>query len=197
MIVSVSPPTGEARDYVIPHGKHLVVYNGDQVNAGVPLTDGAINPHDVLRVQGEKGVQSHLLDEIQGVYRLQGVKINDKHIEIVIKQLLSRVRIVDPGETNFSPGEQVGKWNVDEVNRKLPKTKKKAAFEPLLQGVTRAALSSKSFISAASFQETTRVFTENAISASEDNLEGLKENIIIGRLIPAGTGWEGAKGNKK
>ncbi|PIX16173.1 MAG: hypothetical protein COZ72_01690, partial [Elusimicrobia bacterium CG_4_8_14_3_um_filter_50_9] len=136
----------------------------------------------------EKGVQTHLLDEVQGVYRLQGVKVNDKHIEIIVKQMLSMVRIVDPGDTAFVPGEQVGKWEVREANEKLAASKKKASFEPILQGITKAALNSKSFISAASFQETTRVLTESAIKGAEDNFEGLKENIIVGRKIPAGTG---------
>ncbi|MFH1352195.1 MAG: DNA-directed RNA polymerase subunit beta' [bacterium] len=190
MAVSVKPSSAApARDYVIPHGKHLIVYNGDEVAAGQPLTDGAIDPHDILKVQGEKGVQTHLLDEVQGVYRLQGVEVNDKHIEIIIRQMLSRVRIVDPGDTQFIRGEQVGKWEVREANERLTKSKKKASFEPILQGITKAALNSRSFISAASFQETTRILTESAIKGAEDYLEGLKENIIVGRLIPAGTGF--------
>jgi len=191
MVVTVVPRGGgEKRDYVIPHGKHLIVYNGDEVRAGDPLTDGALDPHDILKVQGEKGVQTHLLNEIQGVYRLQGVKINDKHIEIIIKRMLSMVRIVDPGDTNFVKGTQVPKWQIREVNEKIKSPKKRASFEPVLQGITKAALNSKSFIAAASFQETTRVLTESAIRGAEDWLEGLKENIIVGRLIPAGTGAE-------
>jgi len=189
MMVKITPSRGgEAQEYLIPHGKHLIVYNGDEVSAGAQLTDGAMDPHDILKVQGEKGVQTHLLDEVQGVYRLQGVKVNDKHIEIIVKQMLSMVRIVDPGDTAFVPGEQVGKWEVREANEKLAASKKKASFEPILQGITKAALNSKSFISAASFQETTRVLTESAIKGAEDNFEGLKENIIVGRKIPAGTG---------
>ncbi|MCD6412625.1 MAG: DNA-directed RNA polymerase subunit beta' [Elusimicrobia bacterium] len=190
MIVTVKPPNGNPRQYPIPHGKHLIVYTGDEVNVGDPLTDGAIDPHDILKVQGEKGVQTHLLDEVQGVYRLQGVKINDKHIEVVIKQMLSNVRIVDPGDTSFVRGEQVSKFEVGKVNEKLGKGKKKATFEPMLLGITKAALQSRSFISAASFQETTRVLSESAVKAAEDYLEGLKENIIVGRLIPAGTGFK-------
>lgn len=190
MAVSVKPSGGTARDYVIPHGKHLFVYNGDEVVAGQSLTDGAIDPHDILKVQGEKGVQTHLLDEVQGVYRLQGVKVNDKHIEIIIRQMLSRVRIVDSGDTQFIRGEQVGKWEVREANERLTKSKKKASFETILQGITKAALNSKSFISAASFQETTRILSESAIKGAEDYLQGLKENIIVGRLIPAGTGFK-------
>ncbi len=193
MVVTVRPASGSPREYVIPHGKHLIVYTGDEVNVGDPLTDGAIDPHDILKVQGEKGVQTHLLDEIQGVYRLQGVKINDKHIEIVIKQMLSNVRIVDPGDTSFVRGEQVSKFKVSQVNEKLGKNKKKATFEPVLLGITKAALQSRSFISAASFQETTRVLSESAVAAAEDYLEGLKENIIVGRLIPAGTGFRNSK----
>lgn len=194
MMVKITPSRGgEAREYVIPHGKHLIVYNGDEVSAGDQLTDGAMDPHDILKVQGEKGVQTHLLDEVQGVYRLQGVKVNDKHIEIIVKQMLSRVRIVDPGDTAFITGEQVGKWEVREVNEKLTASKKKASFESILQGITKAALNSKSFISAASFQETTRVLTESAIKGAEDNFEGLKENIIVGRKIPAGTGLAATK----
>lgn len=189
--VVVENETGMQREYVIPHGKHLVVYAGDRVSAGEPLTDGSINPHDILKVKGDKDVQEHLVNEIQEVYRLQGVSINDKHIEIIVRQMLSHVRIEKSGDTDLLVGEQVNKWKVIEENMKVKKKKgEPAQYYPVLLGITRASLSSDSFISAASFQETTRVLTEASLNGAVDNLMGLKENIIIGQLIPAGTGMD-------
>ncbi len=182
---------GESKDYLVPHGKHMLVHDGDQILAGDRLCEGPIDPHDILRIKGPNAVQEYLVNEIQGVYRLQGVKINDKHIEVIIRQVLQKVRILDPGDTNFLEGEQADKIRfLDENNRVIQEGGNPATFEPLLLGITKASLSTESFISAASFQETTRVLTEASINGKIDNLMGLKENVIIGRLIPAGTGLE-------
>jgi len=190
VVVEVIPEAGKSQEYVIPHGKHLMVYEGDEVEAGEALTDGPIDPHDILKVKGEKGVQQHLLSEVQGVYRLQGVKLNDKHIEIIIRQMLSIVRVRETGDSDeVVPKQLVSRWKIEEINEKLIKKKKKTVeWDPVLLGVTKAALASDSFISAASFQETTRILTEASISGQIDYLRGLKENVIIGRPIPAGTG---------
>jgi DNA-directed RNA polymerase subunit beta' len=150
--------------------------------------DGSVNPHDILKIQGEEALARYLVDEVQEVYRLQGVKINDKHIEVIVRQMLEKVRIEDPGDTNFLEGEQVDKMRVREENEKVAPKGRPATFQPLLLGITKASLSTESFISAASFQETTRVLTEAAINGAIDRLLGLKENVIIGHLIPAGTG---------
>ncbi len=219
----------ETKKYAIPHGMHLLVHENDFVRAGERLTDGAIAPQDILRIQGPAKVQEYLVNEIQEVYRLQGVKINDKHIGIIVRQMLKKVQVDDPGDTNFLPGDQVyksdffeenakianklvvtdpgdslfregsitDKKTVELINKDLKKAKKKpvkfrkakpATFSPILLGITQAALTTKSFISAASFQETTQVLTEAAIAGKEDELLGLKENVIMGHLIPAGTG---------
>ena len=153
--------------------------------------DGAVNPHDILRILGETALSKYLVDEIQEVYRLQGVRINDKHIELIVRQMLKRVKISDPGETDFLHGENVEKWQFQAENERVAKLGKKTAEgEPLLLGITKASLSTNSFISAASFQETTKVLTEAAIQGKMDGLRGLKENVIMGRLIPAGTGLD-------
>ena len=179
----------EAREYLIPKGKHVSVHEGDWVRAGEPLMDGAVNPHNILDILGPKELQRYLVDEVQKVYRLQGVSINDKHIEIIVRQMMKKVRIEDPGDTMFLPGEQVDRPQFQEENAKV-KTQggKPAQGKPLLLGITKASLSTDSFISAASFQETTRVLTEGAINGAVDELRGLKENVIMGRVIPAGTG---------
>jgi DNA-directed RNA polymerase subunit beta' len=178
-----------AKEYLIGKGKHISVHSGDRVKAGEPLMDGAANPHDILHVLGEKELARYLVDEIQEVYRLQGVKINDKHIEVIVRQMLRRVRITDVGDTNFLIDEQVERFAFEDENRKVEaKGGRPAAGEPLLLGITKASLSTESFISASSFQETTKVLTEAAISGKVDYLRGLKENVIMGRLIPAGTG---------
>jgi len=177
------------RDYLIPYGKHLLVFDGDYVKAGERLTEGAVNPHDILRINGIHRVQEYLLNEIQEVYRLQGVKINDKHIEVIVRQMLQKVQVVDPGDTTFLEGSQVDKLTFTIANnRVVEESGEPATFEPLLLGITKASLFTESFVSAASFQETTRVLTEAAIQGKIDELQGLKENVIIGHLIPAGTG---------
>jgi DNA-directed RNA polymerase subunit beta' len=169
--------------------KHLRVHEGDRVRAGDRLTEGPVNPHDILRIKGPRAVQEYLVNEIQEVYRLQGVKINDKHIGVIVRQMLQKVRVVDPGDTDFLEGEAVDKLTFREKNdRVVKKGGKPATSEPLLLGITKASLTTQSFISAASFQETTRVLTDASIKGSKDDLLGLKENIIIGHLIPAGTG---------
>jgi DNA-directed RNA polymerase subunit beta' len=179
------------KEYVIPHGKHLNVYRGDMVTAGEQLVDGPVVLQDVLKVSGEHALQQYLLNEVQEVYRLQGVQINDKHIETIIRQMLRSVKITDPGETDFLIGDKVDKQIFGKENQRVMRKKKKpAAAEPVLQGITKSSLTTESFISAASFQETTRVLTEAAAAGKEDNLIGLKENIIMGHLIPAGTGYD-------
>ncbi len=187
--VSVKGENEFTCEYLIPYGKHLLVFDGDYVHSGERLTEGSVNPHDILRINGIHRVQEYLLNEIQEVYRLQGVKINDKHIEIIVRQMLQKVQIVDPGDTNFLEGTQVDKFKVAEVNKHVQEEKgEPATFEPMLLGITKASLFTESFVSAASFQETTRVLTEAAIQGKIDKLKGLKENVIIGHLIPAGTG---------
>jgi DNA-directed RNA polymerase subunit beta' len=179
----------EAREYLIPKGKHVSVHEGDWVRAGEPLMDGAVNPHNILDILGPKELQRYLVDEVQKVYRLQGVSINDKHIEIIVRQMMKKVRIEDSGDTMFLTGEQVDRPQFQEENAKVKaQGGKPAQGKPLLLGITKASLSTDSFVSAASFQETTRVLTEGAINGAVDELRGLKENVIMGRVIPAGTG---------
>jgi DNA-directed RNA polymerase subunit beta' len=186
----ITPDAGEAKEYLIPRGKHISVREGDRVSAGEPLMDGSANPHDILRVLGVKELAKYLVDEVQEVYRLQGVKINDKHIEVIVRQMLRKVKIKDAGDTNLLIGENVERYAFEEENEKiLAKGKMPAVAEPLLQGITKASLSTESFISAASFQETTKVLTGAAIEGKIDRLRGLKENVIMGRLIPAGSGF--------
>jgi DNA-directed RNA polymerase subunit beta' len=178
-----------SKEYLISKSKTIVVHSGDRVRAGEALMDGSANPHDILRVLGEKELARFLVDETQEVYRLQGVKLNDKHIEVIVRQMLRRVRVMDVGDTDFLIDEQVEKWVFEEENEKaLNAGKRPAVGEPLLLGITKASLSTESFISASSFQETTKVLTEAAISGKVDYLRGLKENVIMGRLVPAGTG---------
>ncbi len=179
----------DEREYLIPRGKHVNVQEGDDVKAGEPLMDGAVNPHDILAVLGENELQNYLVNEVQEVYRLQGVEINDKHIEIIVRQMLRRLEVVDPGETDLVIGEQVTRDRFQRRNEEAEaEGRAPATGRPILLGITRASLSTDSFISAASFQETTRVLTEAAVSGKVDSLQGLKENVIMGRLIPAGTG---------
>jgi DNA-directed RNA polymerase subunit beta' len=187
--VVVTPSVGEPREYLIPKGKHIGVHEGDRVRAGEPLMQGSSNPHDILNILGEKALAKYLVDEVQEIYRLQGVRINDKHIEVIVRQMLRRVRIKEVGDTEFLVGDQVEKWRFEEENQAVTaKGDKPAVAEPLLLGITKASLSTGSFISAASFQETTKVLTEAAINGKVDPLAGLKENVIMGRLVPAGTG---------
>jgi DNA-directed RNA polymerase subunit beta' len=186
---SVTDDTQEAQLYEVPAGKHLRVHEGDRVRAGDRLSEGPVNPHDILRIKGPRAVQEYLLNEVQEVYRLQGVKINDKHIGVIVRQMLQKVRVLESGDTEFLEGEHVDKGTFREVNDRVSKrAQTPATSEPLLLGITKASLTTQSFISAASFQETTRVLTDAAIRGARDDLLGLKENIIIGHLIPAGTG---------
>jgi DNA-directed RNA polymerase subunit beta' len=187
--IEVTPEVGEKREYLIPKGKHLRVHPGDHVRAGDALMDGSTNPHDILTIMGEKALAKFLVDEIQEIYRLQGVRINDKHIEVIVRQMLRRVRVTNVGDTEFLIGDHVEKWRFVEENSRVEEGGgEPATAEPLLLGITKASLSTASFISAASFQETTKVLTEAAINGKVDHLIGLKENVIMGRLIPAGTG---------
>ncbi|MFZ5980925.1 MAG: DNA-directed RNA polymerase subunit beta' [Candidatus Zixiibacteriota bacterium] len=181
----------EIKEYLVPHGKHLMVHDSDYVKAGDRLCEGSVDPHDILRILGVYAVQAYLVNEIQEVYRLQGVKINDKHIEVIVRQMLQKVQVDSVGDTNFLEGEKVDKTKfLEENSRVIAEGGEPSTAEPLLLGITRASLTTESFISAASFQETTRVLTEAAISGKVDNLLGLKENVIIGHLIPAGTGTD-------
>ena len=188
--IIVKSPTGMSKSYLIPHGKHLNVYKGDRVVAGQQLVDGPVVPQDILRVSGERKLQEYLVTGVQEVYRLQGVKINDKHVETIVRQMLRKVKIEEPGDAEFLIGAQVDRIKFQEENEKLMKKgKQPAKAVPILLGITKASLSTESFISAASFQETTRVLTEAATSGKIDHLLGLKENVIMGHLIPAGTGF--------
>ncbi len=185
----VQPEVGEAKEYLLPKGKYIVVREGDYIKPGEPLIEGTPNPHDILKVQGVKGVARFLVEEIQEVYRLQGVKINDKHFEVIIRQMLKKVKIKEAGDTSFMIGEYVDRAKFEEENKKvLAQGGKPAVAEPVLLGITKAALLTDSWLSAASFQETTRVLTEASLAGKVDYLRGLKENVIVGRLIPAGTG---------
>ncbi|HEV2499806.1 MAG TPA: DNA-directed RNA polymerase subunit beta', partial [Terriglobia bacterium] len=189
--ILVVPPKGEPKEYLLPRGVHVSVQEGERVQAGEPLMDGPRNPHDILAVLGEKELQNYLVNEIQEVYRLQGVNINDKHIEVIARQMMRWVNVEDVGDTEFLLDEHVDKFRFREENeRVVAQGGRPATGRPLLLGITKASLSTDSFISAASFQETTRVLTEAAIRGAVDQLRGLKENVIMGRLIPAGTGLE-------
>ena len=195
VVVTPSDGAGEPDEYLIPKGKHVSVHEGDSVKPGDPLMDGSENPHDILKIKGEKELASYLVDEVQEVYRLQGVKINDKHIEVIVRQMLRKVRITDAGDSDFLLGEQVERNTFESINEQLiAEGREPARAEAQLLGITKASLSTESFISAASFQETTKVLTEAAIWGKTDGLRGLKENVIMGRLIPAGTGLEEYKG---
>ncbi|HXR43871.1 MAG TPA: DNA-directed RNA polymerase subunit beta', partial [Pseudolysinimonas sp.] len=191
IIIVPDEPGAEPREYALPRGVHVNVQEGERVRAGEPLMDGPSNPHDILNVLGEKELQKYLVNEIQEVYRLQGVNINDKHIEVISRQMMRWVKIEDVGDTEFLIDEQVDKFRfLEENERVLNASGRPATGRPLLLGITKASLSTDSFISAASFQETTRVLTEASISGKIDHLRGLKENVTMGRLIPAGTGFE-------
>jgi DNA-directed RNA polymerase subunit beta' len=179
----------EAVEYLIPKGKHLAVQEGDRVDKGDFVLDGHPAPHDILAIKGVEELAAYLVNEIQEVYRLQGVSINDKHIEVIVRQMLQKVEITSSGDSALLPGEQLDRIEFDEVNEKLVAEKRQTATAvPVLLGITKASLQTRSFISAASFQETTRVLTEAAVGGKVDNLDGLKENVIVGRLVPAGTG---------
>jgi DNA-directed RNA polymerase subunit beta' len=177
------------REYLIPRGKSLAVQHGDRIEKGDYVYDGHPAPHDILAIKGVEELANYLINEIQDVYRLQGVTINDKHIEVIVRQMLQKVEVSDPGDTDLIKGEQIDRVELDEKNAEIEKAgKKPAVASPVLLGITKASLQTRSFISAASFQETTRVLTDAAVNGKVDTLEGLKENVIVGRLIPAGTG---------
>ena len=185
----ITDPESVSHEYLIPKDKHVMAHDGQVVNKGEFIVDGPADPHDILRLQGVEALARYITDEVQDVYRLQGVRINDKHIEVIVRQMLRRIQVEDPGDTRFILGEQVERADLLEENEKvLAEGKKPATFSYMLLGITKASLSTDSFISAASFQETTRVLTEAAIMGKKDDLRGLKENVIVGRLIPAGTG---------
>jgi DNA-directed RNA polymerase subunit beta' len=195
--ILVVPDKGETKEYLLPRGVHVSVQEGERVKAGEPLMDGPRNPHDILAVLGEKELEKYLVDEIQEVYRLQGVNINDKHLEVVVRQMMRWVRVEDIGDTEFLPEEVVDKFRFRSENQKVVDAgARPAQGRAVLLGITKASLSTDSFISAASFQETTRVLTEAAIMGKRDDLRGLKENVIVGRLIPAGTGLAFHKARK-
>jgi DNA-directed RNA polymerase subunit beta' len=189
-VIRIQPDVGESADYAIAKGKHVILQEGEYVKAGDPLMDGSLNPHDILAVKGEKEVARYLVDEIQEVYRLQGVRIHDKHIEIIVRQMLRWNRIVEVGDSSFVYGDQIDRWTFNAENARLAsESKEPATGETMLLGITKASLSTDSFISAASFQETTKVITQAAIEGKLDYMNGLKENVIVGRLIPAGMGY--------
>jgi len=189
VVVRPADETQPAVEYLIPKGKHIHLQDGDVVEKGDYIVDGNPAPHDILAIKGVEELASYLVNEIQEVYRLQGVNINDKHIEVIVRQMLQKVEITDSGETTLLVGEQVDRDELDTENAKMvAEGRRLAAGVPVLLGITKASLQTRSFISAASFQETTRVLTEAAVQGKVDTLEGLKENVIVGRLIPAGTG---------
>jgi DNA-directed RNA polymerase subunit beta' len=184
--LSITFEERDEREYSVPATARLRIQSGDQVHAGRALTDGPLNPQDILRIQGPEAVQMYLVEEVQKVYRSQGVTINDKHIEVIVRQMLRRVRVDSPGDSALLPGELVDRFRFERVNAKvLAEGGEPATAQPVLLGVTKASLSTESFLAAASFQETARVLTEAAINGSVDHLLGLKENVIIGKLIPA------------
>ncbi|MTI70857.1 MAG: DNA-directed RNA polymerase subunit beta' [Firmicutes bacterium] len=189
--VVVTDDEGNSKNYSIPYGSRLKVRNGDLIEAGDEITEGSVNPHDILKIKGITGVQSYIVKEVQRVYKMQGVDINDKHVEVIVKQMLSKVKVEDAGDTELLPGSLVNIFEFEEENRKVEeKNGSPAVGRRVLLGITKASLATDSFLSAASFQETTRVLTEAAIKGKEDHLLGLKENVIIGKLIPAGTGMK-------
>jgi len=189
-IVIKDQTTGVEEEHLIPIGKHDIVFKGDSVKKGQQMTEGPIDPHEILDICGPQELQEHLVNEVQEVYRLQGVTINDKHIEIIVRQMLRKVRITEPGDTSFLWGEQIDKIEFDNENQRVEKMGgKPAEAQPVLLGITKASLETESFLSAASFQDTTRVLTEAATMSRVDYLHGFKENVIMGHIIPAGTGF--------
>ena len=190
MVIS-NEETGESKAYLIPYGSRIKVLDGQVLEAGDELTEGSVNPHDLLKIKGIRAVQDYMLREVQRVYRLQGVDIADKHIEVIVRQMLKKVRIENNGDADFLPGTLVDVLEYEDMNEKLyMEGKEPAEGKQVLLGITKAALATNSFLSAASFQETTKVLTEAAIKGKVDNLIGLKENVIIGKLIPVGTGMK-------
>ena len=190
-VIITNPETGETKDYLIPYGSRIKVYDGDLIEAGDEITEGSVNPHDILKIKGLRGVQDYMIQEVQRVYRLQGVEISDKHIEVIVRQMLKKIRIEERGDTEFLPGTMVDVLEFNEVNEQMEaEGKEPATGEQIMLGITKASLATESFLSAASFQETTKVLTEAAIKGKVDHLIGLKENVIIGKHIPAGTGMK-------
>ena len=190
-IIVTDNESGESKTYLIPYGSRIKIQDGDYLEAGDELTEGSINPHDILRIKGVRAVQDYMIREVQRVYRLQGVEINDKHVEVIVRQMLKKIRIENNGDTEFLPGTLVDVLDFEEENEKLIKEGKEPADgKQVMLGITKASLATNSFLSAASFQETTKVLTEAAIKGKVDPLIGLKENVIIGKLIPAGTGMK-------
>ena len=188
---------GESTETLIHKYRNINIYEGESIEKGEVVVDGELTPHDILRLLGIPALADYLVTEVQNVYRLQGVKINDKHIEVIVRQMLRKVEIVEPGDSNYLSGEQAERANVLEENKMLlEEGKKPIVFNPVLLGITKASLVTESFISAASFQETTRVLTEAAVRGASDSLKGLKENVVVGRLIPAGTGLDFHKERK-
>ena len=188
-IIVTNRETGESKAYLIPYGSRIKVADGAELEAGDELTEGSVNPHDILRIKGLRAVQDYMIQEVQRVYRLQGVEINDKHIEVIVRQMLKKIRIEDNGDTELLPGTMVDFLEYEDINEKMEaEGKAPAEGKQVLLGITKASLATDSFMSAASFQETTKVLTEAAIKGKVDHLVGLKENVIIGKLIPAGTG---------
>ena len=190
-IIVTDNESGESKTYLIPYGSRIKIQDGDYLEAGDELTEGSVNPHDILRIKGVRAVQDYMIREVQRVYRLQGVEINDKHVEVIVRQMLKKIRIENNGDTEFLPGTLVDVLDFEEENEKLIKEGKEPADgKQVMLGITKASLATNSFLSAASFQETTKVLTEAAIKGKVDPLIGLKENVIIGKLIPAGTGMK-------
>ena len=190
-VIITNHETGESKAYLIPYGSRIKVVDGQELEAGDELTEGSVNPHDLLKIKGIRAVQDYMLREVQRVYRLQGVDISDKHIEVIVRQMLKKVRIEESGDTDFLPGTLVDALEYEDLNESLTaEGKQPADGKQILLGITKAALATNSFLSAASFQETTKVLTEAAIKGKVDPLIGLKENVIIGKLIPAGTGMK-------
>ena len=188
---TADPESGESKTYLIPYGSRIKITDGQILEAGDELTEGSVNPHDILRIKGVRAVQDYMIREVQRVYRLQGVEINDKHIEVIVRQMLKKIRIEDNGDTEFLPGTLVDFLEYEDVNEQMEKEGKQPADgKQVMLGITKASLATNSFLSAASFQETTKVLTEAAIKGKVDPLIGLKENVIIGKLIPAGTGMK-------
>ncbi|MBI2928071.1 MAG: DNA-directed RNA polymerase subunit beta', partial [Verrucomicrobia bacterium] len=191
-ILIKDPQTQLEEEHLIPIGKHVIVFKGDYVKKGQQLTEGPIVPHEILEVCGPQELQEHLVNEVQEVYRLQGVTINDKHIEIIVRQMLRKVRITEPGDTHNLWGEQIDKIEFEDENKRVEQMGgKPAEAQPVLLGITKASLETDSFLSAASFQDTTRVLTEAATMGKSDILKGFKENVIMGHIVPAGTGYTG------
>ena len=188
-IIVTNNETGESKAYLIPYGSRIKVQDGAVLGAGDEQTEGSVNPHDILKIKGLRAVQDYMIQEVQRVYRLQGVEINDKHIEVIVRQMLKKIRIEEKGDTEFLPGTMVNVLEFDDVNEKMiAEGKEPATGVQVMLGITKASLATDSFLSAASFQETTKVLTEAAIKGKVDHLIGVKENVLIGKLIPAGTG---------